>query len=46
MPKLPSTYDKRLNYKTSYEERKVFLGPIHLQYRKIIWDSVRKLANS
>jgi len=26
MPKLQSTYDKRLIYKTSYEERKAFLG--------------------
>jgi len=26
MPKLRSTYDKRLIYKTSYEGRKAFLG--------------------
>jgi len=44
MSKLRSTYDGRLIYKTSYEERKDFLGTIHLQNRKIVWDSVRKLA--
>ena len=36
--KLRSTYDRRLIHKTSYE------GTFHLQYRKIIWDSVRTLA--
>jgi len=44
MPKLRSTYDGRLIYKTSYEKRKAFLGTIHLQNHKIVWDSVRKLA--
>jgi len=44
MPKLRSTYDGRLIYKTSYEGRKVFLGTIHLQSCKIVWDSVHKLA--
>ena len=44
MPKLWSTYDGRLIYKTSYEGRKAFLGMIHLQSCKIVWDSVRKLA--
>jgi len=44
MPKLRSAYDGRLIYKTSYEGRKVFLGTIHLQSCKIVWDSVRKLA--
>ena len=43
--KVRSTYDGRLIYKTSYEERKVFLRyTIHLQYRKIAGDSARKLA--
>jgi len=32
MPKLRSTYDKCLIYKTSYEE----LNAIHLQYRNIV----------
>jgi len=36
MSKLRSTYDRRLIYKTSYEERKDFLGTIHLQNRKIV----------
>ena len=44
MQKLRSTYDGRLIHKTSYEERKVFLSTIHSQNRKIVWDSVRKLA--
>jgi len=44
MPKLRSTYDGRLIYKTSYKGRKAFLGTIHLQSCKIVWDSVRKLA--
>jgi len=43
MPNLRSTYDGRLIYQTSYEERKLFLGTIHLQNRKIVSDSVRKL---
>jgi len=44
MPKFLLTYDVRLIYKTSYEWREFFLGKIHLQNCKIIWDSVRKLA--
>jgi len=44
MPKLRSTYDGHLIYKTSYEGHKVFLGTIYLQSCKIVWDSVRKLA--
>jgi len=36
--------DGRLIYKTSYEERKVFLSTIRSQNRKIVWDSVRALA--
>jgi len=44
MPKLRSTYDGRLIYKTFYKGRKAFLGVIHLQSCKIVWDSVRKLA--
>jgi len=45
MPKLRSTYDGRLVYKTSYEERKAFIGyTIHLQSCKIVRESVRKLA--
>ena len=38
------TCDGRLIYKTSYEERKVFLSTIRSQNRKIVWDSVRALA--
>jgi len=44
MPKLRSTYDGRLIYKTSYEERKTFLRyePYDsLANRKILLDSVR-----
>ena len=41
MPKLRSTYDGRLIYKTSYNENgKLFIGKI----RNIVGDSVRKLA--
>ena len=36
-PKLPSTYDGRPIHQA-------FLGTIHLQDRKIVWDSVRKSA--
>ena len=43
MPNLRSTHDGRLIYQTSYEERKLFLGTIHLQNRKIVSDSVCKL---
>jgi len=39
MPKSRSTYGK-----TSYEGRKAFLATFHLQNRKIVWDSVSKLA--
>jgi len=42
MPKVTTTYDGRLIYKPSYEG--LFLGTIHLQSCKIVWDSVRKLA--
>jgi len=38
MPKLWSTYDGHLIYKTSYEERKTFVGMIHVQNRNIVWD--------
>ena len=45
MPKLRSTYDGRLIYKTSYNENgKLFIGKIHVQNRNIVGDSVRKLA--
>ena len=45
MPKLRSTYDGRLIYKTSHEEHKTFLRyGIHLQKRKVVWDSIRKLT--
>jgi len=47
MPKLRSTYDGRLTYKTSYNENgKLFIGKIHMQNRNrpIVGDSVRKLA--
>ena len=44
IPKLRSTYDGRLIYKTSYEQRKAFLDTIHLQNCKTVWDIVRKLA--
>jgi len=44
MPKLRSTYDGRPIDKTSVERRKAFLGIIHLQNRKIVRDSVPKLA--
>ena len=40
MPKLRSTYNGRLIYKTSYNEREAF----HVQNRNIVGDSVRKLA--
>jgi len=46
MPELRSTHDGRLIYETSYEKRKAFLRyTIRLQNRKIVWDSVRKLAD-
>ena len=44
MRKLRSTYDGRLIYKTSYEGARLFLGTIHLQSGKIVWECVRKLA--
>ena len=44
MPKLQTTYGISLIYKTSYKGRNTFLGSIHLQNRKIVWDSVRKFA--
>jgi len=40
MPKIRSTNDGRLIYKTSYSEWR----PIHVQTRNIVGDSVRKLA--
>jgi len=46
MPKLRSTYDGRVIYKTSHKERKAFPGTIHLDSRKIVWDSVRKLSGN
>jgi len=36
MPKLRSTYDERLIYKTAYEGHRLFLGMIHLQSCKIV----------
>jgi len=40
MPKLPSTYDKHLFYKTSYEECKAFLKyTIYMQNCKIVTDT-------
>ena len=45
MPKLPSTYDGRLIYKTSYNEWKAFRkNEIHVHNRNIVGDSVHKLA--
>ena len=46
MPKLRSTYDGRLIYKTPYNEWKtlLFIGKIHVQNRNIVGDSVSKLA--
>ena len=45
MPKLRSTYDGRLIYKNILTKgARFFLGTIHLQSCKIVWDSVRKLA--
>ena len=44
MPKLRSTYDGRLIYKTSYNEWKAFIGKFHVQNRNIVGGSVRKLA--
>ena len=44
MPKLRSTYDRRVIYKTFHKRRKAFSRTIHLQNRKIIRDNVRKLA--
>jgi len=44
MPKLRSTYEGRLIYKTSYNDRKLFIGKIHVQNRNIVGDSVRELA--
>ena len=45
MPKLRSTYDGRLIFKTSREVRKAVLaGTIRVQNREIVWDSVRKLT--
>ena len=44
MPKLWSTYDGRLIYKTSYNEWKAFhMGKIHVQNRNIVEDSVVNL---
>jgi len=40
MPKLRSTHDERLIYKTYYNEWKAF----HVQNRNVVGDSVRKLA--
>jgi len=45
MSKLRSTYDVRLIYKTSYEERKVLLFTIYLQNNKVVWNSVRKMLS-
>jgi len=45
MPKLRSTYDRRLIYKTSSAMNgKLFMGKIHVQNRNIVGDSVRKSA--
>jgi len=44
MPKLRSTYDVRLIYKTSYSEWKDFIAKIHVQNRNIVGNRVRKLA--
>ena len=47
MPNLRSTYDGRLIYETSYEERTAFLRYDSLAKivdRKIVCDIVRKLA--
>ena len=38
MPQLRSTYDGRVIYKTSYEERKAFLRYHSLAYRTIVSD--------
>ena len=37
---LRSTYDGRLIYKTSYNERKLFIGKIQVQNRNIVGDIV------
>ena len=45
IPKLRSTYDGRLIYKTSYyTEWKAFHNKIHVQNRNIVSNSVRKLV--
>ena len=44
MLKLRSTYDGRLIYETSDEGARHFFGTVHLQNRKIVWDSAYKLA--
>jgi len=44
MPKLRSTYDRRLISQTSYEGIRLFLGMIRLRNCKIVLDSVPKLA--
>jgi len=44
MPKLRSTYDGCLIYKTFTVNGKLFMGMIHVQNRNIVGDSVRKLA--
>ena len=42
MTKLWLTYDGRLIYQPSYEERRLFLGTIYLLNRKTVGDSIRK----
>ena len=45
MPKLRSTYDRRLIHKTSHEERKAFLRYSSLaKSQNLLWDNVRTLA--
>jgi len=42
--KVTTDLRRRLIYKTSYKNARLFLGMTYLQNCKIIWDSVRKLA--
>ena len=44
MPKLRSTYDRSLIYKTSYMNEKLFVVKNHVLHRNIVGDSVRKLT--
>jgi len=43
VPKLRSTSNGQLIYKTSYERARLFLSTVHLQNHKIVWDSVHEV---